>query len=121
MVEEQNSNRLFTHPWNQTPFDRLLGNQPYSPATSARWWVGTDQSDNALLLGLIEQCRCAGVLHVVKARSNPPPAKAVADSTDRLSREGNESRNLGGADALRHLQKGEGTQDRPQGLYASPE
>jgi hypothetical protein len=106
------------HPRHQPAFDRLLGHQPHRPAGPAFRRFATNQGNDSLLLRLIQQFRCSGSLFLLERTVEPLLLIAMADFSNRLGSQWDNSGNTRRADALGQLQKRHRPYDDSHRLHA---
>src|SRR3954471_5665151 len=106
------------HPRHQPALHRFLGHQPYRPAGPAFRRFATNHGNDSLLLSVIQQFSCSGPLFLIERTVESLLLIAMADFSNRLGSQWDNSGNMRRADALGELQKRHRPHDDSHRLHA---
>lgn len=118
-MEQQNSDGLSSHLWNQFSLYRFFGHQPNRPTGAALGRVGAHHGDDPLFLVVVQYFGGAGSLLLMESALQSGLLVAVAESTNGLWGERNRLGDLGSTDVLSQLQQRQGAQDHADLLNAA--
>src|SRR5215467_13426395 len=119
VVEQQNPDRLSSHPRNQLSFHRFFGYQTDRPARATFWRGGAHHCDDPLLLVVVQHFGGAGPLLLIKRAVESGLLVTVAEPANRLCRDRDGLGNMGSTDTLCQLQERQGPENNADLLHAT--
>src|SRR5580693_1749504 len=104
VVEQQNTDGFPAHSWHQFPFNRLLGYQSHAPTGVALGWLATYHGNDALLPVCVQHFGRSGPLLLIESAIQTGLLVTMAESPDRLQRQGDHLGDLGRTGLFGQLQ-----------------